>query len=764
MQYFSRSVVDTPEYFQSEIARYRRMQLLEFFSANVTRQTQSLLERARDIEYDPSILDALTRLFRGKCAFCERAAKSSLHRFRPPAEASPNDGSPRAHLYYSWLGEAWQNLYPICDECRPLNSDFFPVRRRRCPLPDISVLDQYVKQDRGIWPVYPPSEAPLLLEPCQDKDYHRNLGILSNGQLVSLSRRGTQTIEHFNLNRHSLVVQRREELLDRLTKLLGIDDQQSFEEFVDFERQQFGGLFYLLLRQLGLQIGGNPSDVSRDNIQQFFYYFVFSKTLVPLPELFARMDKSLLERRQQGAQPAAPRHAEGNLTRIHIRNFKSLEDVRIDIPEELAASDAVAIGSNRPALLLVGENSAGKSSLLEAVALAGSDAAAVHDMNLDPDDFILDPRYLGAKEAIDRDAAFVHLTFSTGDTRDILIASGFVHEDAEANALPPIFAYGAFRHFRREERKYSASKHIRSLFRSDYILSNPEKWLLKLDDKNFNMVVRSLRGIFAIESDFEVIERDFRERRCMVISAVENDLGESVYTEVPLDQVSSGFRTVLAMVCDIMQGLMDERVYRGFETFTNARAIVLIDEIEAHLHPRWKMQIMGRLREALPNVTFIATTHDPLCIRGMNDGEVLALRRIASDMSATPGVFPVMVEIDNRFPPLSTLTLDQLLTSDLFELFSTDSIVLEREFARMADILAKRQSSGGKLSPRDQAILDRFATDVAKILPIGATESERIVHEALAEHLERRRSAGKDQLAELTEQARATILQALDKI
>jgi predicted ATP-binding protein involved in virulence len=60
-----------------------------------------------------------------------------------------------------------------------------------------------------------------------------------------------------------------------------------------------------------------------------------------------------------------------------------------------------------------------------------------------------------------------------------------------------------------------------------------------------------------------------------------------------LNVASSGFRTVLAMVCDILQGLMDKRLSSQFARFEEARGVVLIDEVETHLHPRWKMQIMG---------------------------------------------------------------------------------------------------------------------------------------------------------------------------
>jgi predicted ATP-binding protein involved in virulence len=58
-----------------------------------------------------------------------------------------------------------------------------------------------------------------------------------------------------------------------------------------------------------------------------------------------------------------------------------------------------------------------------------------------------------------------------------------------------------------------------------------------------------------------------------------------VVTKTPLNDVSSGYRTILAMVCDIMQRLMDRRINPDFPGLEHAQAVVLIDEVEAHLQP-----------------------------------------------------------------------------------------------------------------------------------------------------------------------------------
>jgi predicted ATP-binding protein involved in virulence len=61
------------------------------------------------------------------------------------------------------------------------------------------------------------------------------------------------------------------------------------------------------------------------------------------------------------------------------------------------------------------------------------------------------------------------------------------------------------------------------------------------------------------------------------------------------------------------------------------RAIVFIDEIDAHLHPAWQRKIVALLRQEFPNIQFVLTAHSPLVVAGCLDGEVAVLRRTATN-------------------------------------------------------------------------------------------------------------------------------------
>ena len=93
----------------------------------------------------------------------------------------------------------------------------------------------------------------------------------------------------------------------------------------------------------------------------------------------------------------------------------------------------------------------------------------------------------------------------------------------------------------------------------------------------------------------------------------------------------------------------------------NAVGTVLLDEIETHLHPEWKIRVVSVLRELFPALRFIATTHDPLCLRGLQSGETHLLRR--DHETGT-------IEFRNIYVPKG-LHADEMLTGSWFELPTT---------------------------------------------------------------------------------------------
>ncbi|NWD71310.1 AAA family ATPase [Pseudomonas gingeri] len=761
MQRFDRSSVPPPSGLQSPEACANRQALADYLLADPGKRAQTRVPKDLfDLDFE-SIHAGLNRLFDGKCAFCESAVPTSLYRFRPESGVIPVEKTPDAHLYYVWLGGAWENLYPICADCTPQRPGYFPVQGKRMSIPTERQLRDYATENLGSWRHYPLAERSLLLDPCAERRLETHLCPDLSGRLFALTERAFETITHFRLDRPELVERRGDRLRQyfrALTDEVLLQPRaqgREAEQILDFATLEFGGLWYLLCRSIAsvlMPVGATRLSLSPVGMGPTFQKIVRSKGYESrLAGLQAKLEERLWKviSRDPGRAPI-----DSPLVSVRLNNFKGIEQLELAMPLAQAPSSA-NVKPLRPALLILGENAAGKSSILEALALALCTEEARGQLPVDIASLPLDPELLGAGQVAQCTSATVSVTFQNTHKRKLTIAAGAFWLDGTPRT-PPVFAYGAFRQYQKQVRRYSAEKSIINLFDSTALLSNPEKWLLGLKQVEFDSVVRALRDILSIEGEFEVMERDVENQRCLIVTAA---AGGRALCRTPLSLASSGYRSVLAMVCDIIQGLMNRRINPYFESLETAWAVVLIDEVEAHLHPRWKIQIMGALRSALPNVTFIATTHDPLCLRGMRDGEVIVMQRVASQDNPD-SEWPVMVEQVVRLPNVSQLTIEQLLTSDFFSLSSTDQPDTERELAMFTDILAAREQ-GKPLTETQLKAWQRFQRDISDALPVGSTEVQRLVQEAVVEYLKSRRQVSSDTLAKLRESSKRDILKAL---
>ena len=77
---------------------------------------------------------------------------------------------------------------------------------------------------------------------------------------------------------------------------------------------------------------------------------------------------------------------------------------------------------------------------------------------------------------------------------------------------------------------------------------------------------------------------------------------------------------------------MSELVVRRIP-FEVDRAVVLIDEIDLHLHPSWQRVILSSLEDVFPAVQFIATTHSPQVVQSMRTNNMIALAMGESQVS-----------------------------------------------------------------------------------------------------------------------------------
>ncbi len=752
MQFFDRSNFPPPYSFQNGSARSERSQALELISQSDERRSQ--LGIKSEFEYGPEVLDTLEKMFHGKCAFCETKGRVHVHRFRPPAEAEPYDKTQFAHLFYIWLRTDWNNFYPVCEDCGVIAGRQFPVRGLRGDLPTREELERFANESYGVWRP-PHRDSPMLLDPCSVTSFSIHLAFDLRGGIQPQSSKGAQSIATYGLDRPDLARSRARAFEDYLQLLR--ERMASRDEAFNFVRLEHGGAWCLLLQRfLGIVAQKVDFAVSKDRNRLSSAWTRILDTEIGR----AALDASLAEISRPILKPAksVTRQARGTdkLAMMRLTNFKALEKIELVVPKSILGDPEYGSENEASALLILGENAAGKSSILEAVALALCGPAVREKLGRATSSFVLKPDLMGKPDAEAPTLAEVKLEFDDGPPFSLNISNQF--KESDKRDLPPVFAYGAFRQFAASAKTRNGLGKVGTLFKSEIILPNPEQWLLGVDEREFAMVARALQRLFLVEGEFNVIVPDRPNARCMVVTRIGSD-DEVQEIRTPLSVVSSGFRSVLAMVCDIFEGLLREKVVQD-GGFAAAEAVILIDEIEAHLHPRWKMQIMSAFRRVFQSATIIATTHDPLCLRGMHDQEVLVLGRVRRE-TVNAAQVPVVVESLYELPNVENLTVEQLLTSDFFAMFSTDSPEAERKIADLGNLLARR-TAGERLSAEEQAVVGRLEKEVIGELPLGSSEVQRLVQSAVAEYLQKRRSVSALQLERLQDEARRRIVNALE--
>jgi predicted ATP-binding protein involved in virulence len=102
--------------------------------------------------------------------------------------------------------------------------------------------------------------------------------------------------------------------------------------------------------------------------------------------------------------------------------------------------------------------------------------------------------------------------------------------------------------------------------------------------------------------------------------------------EKELSQLSTGFTSILKILVGIVSLYGTQTNQKDIEQVTG---IVLIDEIESHLHLEWQVKIIPTLKKLFPNTTFFIATHSPLVLSQLDDGEAYELRRDADGVVRT---------------------------------------------------------------------------------------------------------------------------------
>ena len=396
-----------------------------------------------------------------------------------------------------------------------------------------------------------------------------------------------------------------------------------------------------------------------------------------------------------------------HLRRVHIRNLRSIDELEWKLPE----------GAQGPGWhVVLGDNGSGKSTFLQAIAIAligpqqlpalrqswhgwlrrGASEAVV-DLDLCP---VTLPsiRPVGVRLAlVQREGE------SEGEAVEISVSPAskdYSQTRNSGNIWSPWVAggwfsasYGPFRRFSGgdpalEELFTSNPKLARhlSLFGEAVALTEALRWLQSLRftqlenaDSVESKLLEQVKTLIN-QPGFLPNEVQLQEVSSKKVTFID---GNGV--EVPIQDLSDGYRSILSMTLELIRQISiwssGEHVFTSDGSVVQAAGTVLIDEIDAHLHPTWQRTVGHWFRRYFPNIQFIVTTHSPLICQASEEGSVFVLPRQGTDEHG---------EMVKGVP------LSRLLYGDVMDAYSTGvfgdgvtrSVAAQEKLQRLAELNA----------------------------------------------------------------------------
>lgn len=375
--------------------------------------------------------------------------------------------------------------------------------------------------------------------------------------------------------------------------------------------------------------------------------------------------------------------------RIISDSFVGIEKISLSGVRDFYEKQEV-IFSGKNSILLLGENGVGKSTLLSVIEKSIKPYSNFKLSNFSSKD-------------VDQPIQRVFVKYSN--------KNGFVH-----------FQSSVKQEGRRE--KCNVIKVAEGRI-SNSLVDSFESWLVGIyqDKQVFDWVARRLKILLDFTNEYELTSEG---NTCFWLDSVS---GRRKY----LEEFSSGYRSLMTAFYLIVSKLyfqIEDGVYELEKSLSST--VVLIDEIELHLHPRLKMIVIGTLQQVFPQVLFIITTHDPLVIKSANkETKILLLKENESKKT----------EINDNLPSHMFLNTEQILTSPFFGLDSTSSDDRKDVWTQYHKAL--------KEDDRENASV--YRAQLADSGLFGSTYREYLAFSAVDAYLAKKKIPRVDDIAELLE-------------
>lgn len=344
------------------------------------------------------------------------------------------------------------------------------------------------------------------------------------------------------------------------------------------------------------------------------------------------------------------------LRKVKIWNIRSISNFEMDF--------------SKPAgwHVLIGDNGSGKSSIIRAIALALVGPEEALGLRADWRDWL---NHQANDGRIRLDLSKLDIDKHTGrqaKLKNWLVPNIILFKRNESSVELSTFktkkidpyrynwgrgegwfsvAYGPYRRFAGGNQEwtkvfYSQPKlgaHL-SAFGEDIALTEAIDWLVKL---NYQLLEQKESGLILNDLKKLINSPGFLPHK----AEIESISSEGVVFKdgngslIPVNQLSDGYRSILSLTFELIRQLV--RVYGAASVFKDIKedkmvidlpGVVLIDEIDAHLHPTWQIKIGQWFTNCFPKIQFIVTTHSPLICRACENGSIWRLSSPGSNIQS----------------------------------------------------------------------------------------------------------------------------------
>ena len=367
------------------------------------------------------------------------------------------------------------------------------------------------------------------------------------------------------------------------------------------------------------------------------------------------------------------------LKKLSLLNFKGFDDLDLFFETE--------DGKVRKQTILLGQNGTGKSNILKAIAIVTSGGEAVLDLLSNPDDWVKQGKQesiitatLVTQTNIERNISF---KIRKGANRQELLKLNDSSLQDLDNALIHtnrnyfVSGYGASRRHNSNAEFYSSKERfnisdriasIFTLFNPDAQLNSLTSWAMNMDYRSNGdelTIIKNTLNYFLEGIKFHSIDK---KNKTILFSEGKNLL--------KLESLSDGYQNMAAWIGDLLFRLSE--TFNNYKSPLKARGLLLIDEIDLHLHPKWQRKLLDFINTKLPNMQVIVTTHSPLTAQQAGDGELYALKKVKGKVELIPF-------IGNP----KKLLISQMLMSPVFGLETDESYEVQKEKERYKTLKSK---------------------------------------------------------------------------